>query len=642
MGSGPNPGEVSDNTSAAGRESWGSRLGLILAAAGNAIGIGNLLRFPGQAAKNGGGAFMIPYVVSLLLFGLPMMWVAWTVGRIGGRYGHGTTPGMFDRLWSSPAAKYLGVLGVAIPMVFCLYYTYIESWCLAYSYFSLTGDYASSSVHLQTYLQEFQGAAPTNNYFSGVTAALVFFLITLTLNLFVVYRGLARGIELLAKIAVPLLFLFSIVLIVRIFTIDDQKGSALSGLAYLFTPDFSKLSEPGVWTAAAGQVFFTLSIGFGALECFASYLRDRDDIALTGLTTASTNEFVEVVFGSLIVIPAAALFYGGSADEIESIASGGTFDLGMISMPEVLRNMPGESVQIFGTIWFLLLFLAAFTSSVAICQPLMAFFQEENRLQRGIAAMLIGVVWLLGTLPVLYFLKYGVLDEMDFWAVMGLVVFATIEVILFAWIFGIRRGWEELHKGADIRVPRVFYYITVSVTPVCLIFLCGWWFYDAIDGGTLVPEPKVRHGVVNIQSHPGEFGSVFETRPSQMADAEGEISAVVKRVRGDVQAWAEVDLSATGTLSFDKFDVQPSTVSSPEDRAILEASFRNWLEAQGFGYEVSTPEGRPSRSDVRATIAFEGLYTSPYIWLTRVLIAFFTVFFIVSIRVVWKSRPPTN
>ena len=215
-------------------------------------------------------------------------------------------------------------------------------------------------------------------------------------------------------------------------------------------------------------------------------------------------------------------------------------------------------------------------------------------------------------------------------------------MILFAWIFGIRRGWEELHKGADIRVPRVFYYITVSVTPVCLIFLCSWWFYDAIDGGTLVPKPRVRHGVVNIQSHPGKFGSVFEARSRQWADAEGEISAVVERVRGDVQAWAEVNVSATGVLSFDKFDVQPSTVSSPEDRAILEASFRDWLEAQGFGYEVNTPEGGPSRSDVRATIAFEGLYTSPYIWLTRVLIVFFTVFFIVSIRVVWKSRPPTN
>ena len=121
------------------REQWGSRLGLILAAAGNAIGIGNLLRFPGQAANNGGGAFMIPYVVSLIIFGLPMMWVAWTIGRYAAKFGHGTTPGQFDRIWGNPAAKYLGVLGVAIPLIFCLYYTYIEAWCLGYFWHYLTG-----------------------------------------------------------------------------------------------------------------------------------------------------------------------------------------------------------------------------------------------------------------------------------------------------------------------------------------------------------------------------------------------------------------------------------------------------------------------------------------------------------------------
>src|SRR3972149_9728031 len=92
------------------RERWGTRIGLILAAAGNAIGIGNLLRFPAQAGQNGGGAFMIPYVVSLLLFGLPIMWVAWTIGRYGGRFGHGSLPGMFDKMWSRPISKYLGVL----------------------------------------------------------------------------------------------------------------------------------------------------------------------------------------------------------------------------------------------------------------------------------------------------------------------------------------------------------------------------------------------------------------------------------------------------------------------------------------------------------------------------------------------------
>lgn len=622
------------------REAWGSRLGLILAAAGNAIGIGNLLRFPGQAAKNGGGAFMIPYVVSLVLFGLPMMWVAWTIGRIGGRHGHGTTPGMFDRLWKSPAAKYLGVLGVAIPFIFCLYYTYIESWCLAYSYFSLIGDYSDPSIDLQTYLQEFQGDAPTSNYFSGLGAAFVFLLIALALNVVVLFRGIARGIELLAKIAVPLLFLFCTILIVRIFTTEGQQGSATSGLAYLFTPNFSKLSDPSVWIAAAGQVFFTLSIGFGSLECFASYLRDKDDVALTGLTTASTNEFVEVVFGSLIAIPAATLFYGGSAASIESIAERGTFNLGMISMPEVLRNMPGESVQIFGTIWFFLLFLAAFTSSVAVCQPVMAFFQDENRMPRGAAAMFVGLFWLLGTLPVMYFLKYGVLDEMDFWAgVIGLVVFSTIEVIIFAWIFGMRKGWEELHLGADMRVPRIFYYVTKYVTPICLLIVCCWWFYDAIKTDALIPDPKIRHGIVDIAKYEGKFGG----DPVPGSDAELEtvktaIAGIVEEVGGDVEAWADVAVGADGSIRFDGFSVSPGVVSDAAQQETLRINFRRLLELEGFRYRVKNDSGALQPAPATVTLVFEGLHTSPYIWMTRVIIIGFTLFFLINVRVIWRNR----
>ncbi|MGH9803940.1 MAG: sodium-dependent transporter, partial [Candidatus Acidiferrales bacterium] len=158
------------------REAWGSRIGLILAAAGNAIGIGNLLRFPSQAANNGGGAFMIPYIVCLLIFGIPMMWVAWTIGRRGGRAGHGSLPGMFDQMWRSPAAKYVGVLGLALPFCFVLYYTYIEAWCLGYAWFSLTGDYLSTAqqtVHLTAYYQEFLDVAPSASYFTGLTAAFV-------------------------------------------------------------------------------------------------------------------------------------------------------------------------------------------------------------------------------------------------------------------------------------------------------------------------------------------------------------------------------------------------------------------------------------------------------------------------------------
>src|SRR4030042_4945614 len=126
------------------REKWGSKLGVILAVAGSAIGLGNFLRFPVQAARNGGGAFMIPYFVALLLLGLPLMWIEWTIGRFGGGFGHSTAPGMFHSLSEKRRfIKYFGVIGIFGPIVIFVYYTYIESWLLGYSVFAVTGRYAA-------------------------------------------------------------------------------------------------------------------------------------------------------------------------------------------------------------------------------------------------------------------------------------------------------------------------------------------------------------------------------------------------------------------------------------------------------------------------------------------------------------------
>ena len=120
------------------REQWGTRVGMILAMAGNAVGLGNFLRFPVQAAQNGGGAFMIPYFVAFILMAIPLMWVEWTIGRHGGKYKHGSLPGMFDVMWNHPIAKYLGVLGLFVASTIMIYYTYVESWSLGFSFFSLT------------------------------------------------------------------------------------------------------------------------------------------------------------------------------------------------------------------------------------------------------------------------------------------------------------------------------------------------------------------------------------------------------------------------------------------------------------------------------------------------------------------------
>ncbi len=461
------------------RQSWGSRLGVILAVAGSAVGLGNFLRFPVQAASNGGGAFMIPYFISLLLLGIPLMWIEWTVGRYGGLFGHGTAPGIFHSLWEKNRfIKYFGVIGIFGPLVIFIYYVYIESWLLGYAWFALTGaTRGTDQAGMQAFLRGYQGLEQ-NAYFQSVGWAYFFFLVTFLINMWVVSRGIVKGIEWLNRWALPLLFLFALVIAARVLTLgppDPAKPgwNPIAGLGFLWNPDFSALRSAKVWLAAAGQVFFTLSVGIGVILTYASYLSRKQDVVLSGLTSVATNEFAEVILGGSIVIPVAFAFFG--PQEILGVARSGAFNLGFVTMPLIFQQM--DAGQLFAFLWFALLFLAGLTSSISLLQPAIAFMEDEFRLGRRQAAVLTGLITLAASQPAIFFLGKGVVDELDFWGgTFCLVLFGTVEVILFAWIFGIERAWEEIHHGADMRVPAVYKFVIKWVTPSFLLIILGTWF----------------------------------------------------------------------------------------------------------------------------------------------------------------------
>ena len=469
---------------AGGREQWGSRIGLILAVAGNAIGLGNFLRFPVKAAANGGGAFMIPYFVAFLLLGIPMMWVEWTIGRMGGVHGHGTTPGMFHILWKKAPSKYLGALGIVIPFVVVIYYNFIESWCLGYSWFSVTGKYFGHANRdaMGRFLRGYQGIE-SNDFFSSLAPVLVFWGITIALNFYFLYKGISKGIEVLAKFGMPLLFIFGIILVIRVLTLgtpdpSQPELSIANGMGYIWNPDFSRLGSASVWLVAAGQIFFTLSIGQGIINTYASYVREKQDITLNGLSTSATNELAEVIIGGTIAIPVAVAFFGLA--ETQVIAQGGAFNLGFQALPVIFQKIPLG--QIFGGMWFFLLFIAGITSSVALTQPAIAFFEDEFKWKREKSVIVVFSVLITLSAVVIAFFKFGFLDELDFWAgTFGLVVFAAMEIILFSWIFGLKKGWVEMHKGADLKVPRFFKFVLTYVTPIYLLIMLGVWTYqDAV------------------------------------------------------------------------------------------------------------------------------------------------------------------
>ena len=449
-----------------------------MAVAGSAVGLGNFLRFPVQAAQNGGAVFMIPYFISLFLLGIPLMWIEWTAGRFGGGYEHSTAPGIFHTMWQKNRfIKYFGIIGIFGPLVIFIYYTYIESWLLGYTFYALTGklNTATTEAGMSSFLSGYQGLE-NNSFFSSLVPAYIFFLITFTANIAVVYFGIRGGIERLTKIAMPLLLCFAIIIAIRVLTLGPIVNPAwtpLKGLGFLWNLDFSGLLNARVWLAAAGQIFFTLSVGIGVILTYASYLSRRDDVALSGLTAVSLNEFCEVILAGCIVIPAAFIFFGPAG--IKTIAGSGAFNLGFVTMPLIFQKILGGAFM--AVLWFGLLFLAGITSSISLAQPAIAFLEDEFNIRRPRAVAIFGIICFILCQPVIFFLSKGVLDELDFWGgTFCLVLFATIETILFAWVFGIERAWKEMHSGSDITIPRVYKFIIKYITPSFLLLILIFWF----------------------------------------------------------------------------------------------------------------------------------------------------------------------
>ena len=454
---------------------WGSRVGLILAMAGNAVGLGNFLRFPVQAVENGGGAFIIPYLVCFLLMGIPLLFVEWSVGRFGGRSGHHSTPFIMDAMDRRKLWKYIGVFGIFTNIAVAAYYCYLESWTLSYVYHTVVDTFSGQT--------QGQVAGHFNSYVSLSSAEpIIFWVICLLLNTWILSRGLSGGVEKVAKIGMPLLIIFGAFLAYKAITIQGGQQGALfdgvKGLDFLWTPKFDTIWEPKVWLAAAGQIFFTLSIGMGSIQCYASYVRSKDDVALNAMTAGWMNGFVEVVLGSSIIIPIAVGYFGIDGMK-ELLSEGGGLGLGFKTLPYLFEQWGGVLGVVAGVAWFGLLFFAGITSSLAMGTPVMGFLKDEfGWKERNSAWMFGGIVFLLG-LPTVLFFNNGVFDEYDYWAgTVSLVIFAFIEIILFAWIFGMDRGWKEITMGADIKVPIIFKYIIKYVTPLLL----GWVLFNSLPG----------------------------------------------------------------------------------------------------------------------------------------------------------------
>lgn len=467
---------MSDTTttiSSSSSQSWGSRIGLVLAMAGNAVGFGNFLRFPVQAIDNGGGAFIIPYLVCLILLGLPLLLVEWSSGRFGGKFGYHSAPFIMGKMGRKPLWMYIGVFGIFSNLVIIAFYTYMESWTISYIYHSLVGTF--KGMDQASVARFFDGYLDVTTSSTGVPyEALIFFVICLVINIWILSKGIQAGVEKVAKIVMPMLILFGVVLAYKAITLKAGENGAIlngiDGLNFLWTPDFTSIWNPKVWLAAAGQIFFTLSVGMGAVQAYSSFVKPKQDIAGNAMAAGFMNQFVEIILGGSILIPIAIGYFG--VDKVIEITKSGSLGLAFQSLPFLFSKWGAVLSVVGGTLFFSLLFFAGITSTLAMGTSIINFLRDEFRMGQRISANILGVTILVLGLPPIFFFKEGVFGEYDYWGgTIALVFFAMFEAIMFAWVFGLKRGWAEITEGADIRLPRFFIPIIKYVTPVMLIII---------------------------------------------------------------------------------------------------------------------------------------------------------------------------
>jgi NSS family neurotransmitter:Na+ symporter len=455
------------------KEAWGTRLGLILAMAGNAVGLGNFLRFPIQAIQNGGGAFIIPYLVSFVLLGIPLMLVEWSTGRYAGLRGHHSSPFVLQSLDKRPYWKYIGVIGLFSNIVIASYYCYIESWTLSYVYHSIIRTFdGMTEIQVSDFFDDYLRISTST---TGIPyESILFYILCLSINVWILSQTLRKGIERAAKFFMPLLIIFGLFLVVKIVTIKAGEQGAIYdgwvGLEFLWTPDLNSLSDPKVWLSAAGQIFFTLSLGMGCIQCYASYLKENDDVVLNSMTAGFMNEFVEIVIGGSIIIPISIGYFG--IDKVMDLCQIGGFGLGFRTMPYLFEQWGDVLASLAGIAFFGLLFGAGITSSLAMGAPIVGFLKDNFGWSRKKGALAFGSIILAFGIPTVLFFSKGVFDEYDYWGgTVALVLYATAEIILFSWIFGVNRGWELIHQGADMRMPGIFKFILRYITPTMLILI---------------------------------------------------------------------------------------------------------------------------------------------------------------------------
>ncbi len=437
------------------REQWGSKLGFILAAAGSAVGLGNIWRFPYVTGQNGGAAFVLIYVALVFIIGFSVMLAEISIGRNAQLNAVGSFRKIKGGAW-----PIVGWMGVAAGFIILSYYGVIAGWTMAYIVKSFTGLMATA---------EAGGAGDAFGAFiSNGPLAVAWQAAFMVITTWVVYKGVGEGIEKYCKILMPALFLLLLVLIGRSVTLEGSSA----GLSFYLKPDFSKINT-GVVLAALGQAFFSLSLGMGMHITYGSYLGKKETLPGAATQICFLDTMVAILAG-LVIFPAVFAF---------GVEPGAGPGLTFITLPSVFAKMPGG--PIWSGLFFLLLFIAALTSAISLLEVVTAYFMDEMKWSRAKAAWVMGTIIFLigvpsclaqGAMEINVFGK-DFLSAADFLASNILLPLGGLFIALFAgwvWTDGIKK--EVTNDGAapfGLMGPWILVCKFVAPIAIAYIFITG-------------------------------------------------------------------------------------------------------------------------------------------------------------------------
>lgn len=439
------------------RENWSARSGFIIAAIGSAVGLGNIWRFPYVAYENGGGAFVIPYLIALFTAGLPLLFLDYAVGHKN----HGAPPTAYKRLYRP--SESLGWWQVSVTLVIGLYYASVLSWAGSYMLYSVGQKWGEDTEQFffQTYLQAGEGLS-----FAFVPHLFIGLIAVWAVVMLILYGGVKKGVELANKIFLPLLVILFGILVIQALRLPG----AVDGLNAFFSPDWQKMMSPKVWLAAYGHVFFSLSVGFGIMVTYASYLKPKTNLTGSGLVVALANSSFEILAGIGVFAALGFMAYVSNSSVQDVVSSG--IGLAFIAFPKIISSL-GASGDMFGLLFFGSLIVAGVTSLVSVLEVPVSAFQDKLGWSRKKSVTIVaGSSALLSTLLFSTQSAITFVDVIDhFTNNIGIVGGALLSIIIVAWFKRplLAELKQHINAVSSIKLGKGWDFMLSVITPLSLL-----------------------------------------------------------------------------------------------------------------------------------------------------------------------------